>query len=115
MFDKDKKEPTFSRSRFRDCFDAILLTCSSDLLFHVVFSFSFSSISQVVFQFLDCKEITPDVSVMSSIPAIRCYKGSWNNLLPLIVVLLILFVILSPLYMLAWLYHRRKYGALYWC
>ena len=69
---------------------------------------SFSNITRSVFQFLDCQSVTADVSVVSTAPAIICNEGEWSLYLPLIIILLTGFVILSPMIMLGWLIKRRK-------
>jgi len=119
--------PTFGEGRFligalpyRWVFTVM---CSSNLLYlflailMIVFwvFFSFNSVTRVVFEFLDCTRITPDVSVVATAPAIQCESSHYRRVLPVVWVLVILVVILAPICMLLSLIraHQAKYVVMF--
>jgi hypothetical protein len=85
--------------------------------------FSYNSIVNTIFKFVDCYEIAPSESYVSTAPAISCQSDEYKRMFPLIVVLLVVIVGLSPLIIIAFLYRirhrlddsviRLKFGVLY--
>jgi hypothetical protein len=67
-----------------------------------------NSIARTVLKFLDCMNVTDDVSVVAAYPAINCSSSSYTSLYPLFIVLLIVVVLGTPIIMLLLLIRMNK-------
>jgi hypothetical protein len=70
--------------------------------------FSYNSIVNTTFRFVNCYAIGDNESYVASAPAISCQSAEYQSLLPLIIVIQVVVVGLSPLLIVLFMYHIRK-------
>jgi hypothetical protein len=73
-----------------------------------LFILSYNSIVDACFRYLDCLEIEPGESYVSSMPAVSCQSSEYRNMWPLVLTLLIVVVGLLPLLIVLFLYRKRQ-------
>jgi hypothetical protein len=72
-----------------------------------LFIFSYTSISDCVFKFLDCTAVGEGASFVTTMPSISCQSSAYRSLFPFILILLIVVVVVSPVALAVWLWRCK--------